>query len=212
MDNVNIAIVILAAGRSTRMGAFKPLLPIGGRPAVVHCVDAAQEAGVRDIIVVTGYMREELERVLKEYAPGARRIHNVHYADGMFSSVRAGVSAVSALPGGVDGFFLLPADCAAASKDTLATLKNEFAKTGGAAVIRPKFEGRRGHPPLIPAAFIGPILKYNGENGLKGFLSGLPTIEKEMQTPETLLDMDTPEDYAAMLKYFGIPPAYYTAP
>ena len=182
------------------MKVFKPLLPVGGRPAVLRCVDAAKAAGAGDIVVVAGHMREELEDVLREGAPDARIVYNGAYRDGMFSSSQAGVSA---LTNGQDGFFLLPSDCCAVSADMLTTLIGRFAENGGAYVTRPKFEGRRGHPPLIPAGFIKPLLSYNGENGLKGFLSPLPTDEVEMEDRGALLDMDTPEDYAELLGYLG---------
>ena len=184
------------------MCVFKPLLPVGEQPSVARCVQTAQSADIRDIVVVTGHLREELEVVLRAKLPVVRIVHNSRFPDGMFSSVHSGVSA---LPDGFDGFFILPADCCAVSPDTLRTLIDEFAKAGAAAVVCPKFEGRRGHPPLIPARFIGSLLSYNGENGLKGFLSSLPTVEIETNGPETLLDMDTPEDYAALLIHLGLP-------
>jgi len=201
-NRINTAIIILAAGLSRRMGVFKPLLPVEKQPAVARCVHTAQTAGIRDIIVVTGHLHEEIEGALRANLTGIRIVHNSRYPEGMFSSVHSGVSA---LPEGLDGFFLLPADCCAISPDTLRTLTDKFAKTGAREVVCPKFEGRRGHPPLIPARHIGSLLSYNGENGMKGFLSPLPTIEMDMDGPDTLLDMDTPADYAALLMRLGLP-------
>ena len=107
------------------MGAFKPLLPVGNQPAVVRCVNTAQAAGVRDIIVVTGYLHEELENVLRAETPSVRLVYNSRYQDGMFSSVNTGISALAE---DLDGFFLLPADCPAVLPDTLITLIDEFTK------------------------------------------------------------------------------------
>ncbi|MCL2057398.1 MAG: NTP transferase domain-containing protein [Oscillospiraceae bacterium] len=194
--------IILSAGLSMRMGVFKPLLPAGGVPAVVRCAQTAEAANIGEVIVVTGHLHEDIENALRALAPGARTVYNSRYREGMFSSVHAGVSA---LQDGFDGFFILPADCCAVSPETPAVLAEHFAKNGGKAVIRPKFEGRRGHPPLIPAGFAGALCSYDGKNGLKGFLSPLPTVEVEMDNPGPLLDMDAPEDYAAMLEYLGLP-------
>ena len=202
-----IPLIILAAGLSERMGVFKPLLPVGDSPAIIRCVKTAEAAGIRDIAIVTGNMRDELEAAVRMGAPGARLVHNAGYHDGMFSSVRAGVAA---LPDGIDGFFLLPADCCAVSSDTLLKLMDEFTKARSSAVMRTRFEGRRGHPPLIPARYVGPLLAYGGDRGLKGFLSGLPTVELEMDNPGSLLDMDTPGDYAELLTHLGLPA--YPAP
>jgi CTP:molybdopterin cytidylyltransferase MocA len=193
--------IILAAGLSERIGAFKPLLPVGGQPAVLRCIHTAQTAGVRDILVVTGHKRSELEETLREKAPGIGAIHNSRYQEGMFSSVLAGASALLAGYDAPDGVFILPVDCCAITPGTLTKLADEFNKAGRTAVTRPKFKGKRGHPPLIPAQYINQLLNYKGENGLKGFLSPLPTIEIEMEDQSTLLDMDTPEDYAALLKH-----------
>ena len=201
-DRIGFPIIILAAGLSERMGVFKPLLPVGGQPAVIRCIRAAEAAGINDIYIVTGHKHAETESVLRGKAPGARVVYNRGYRDGMFSSALAGISA---LPDSTDGFFLLPADCCAVSADVLRALIERFVESKGACVARPVYRGRRGHPPLIPARFIGALLSYNGENGLKGFLSPLPTIEVEMSSPGVLMDMDTPEDYAGLLSFLGLP-------
>ena len=198
---MRIAMVILAAGFSKRMGVFKPLLPIGEKPAVLRCADAANAAGVSEVIVVTGHCRDEINAALCT-AHNVRLVHNSMYSDGMFSSVYAGVRSLS---GDMDGFFLQPADCAAVSATDLAALTDEFAKNGRESVTRPRFGDRRGHPPLIPACFAKSLLTYDGADGLKGFLRNLPTVEVEMDTSGVLLDMDTPDDYADLLAYLKLP-------
>ena len=202
---INVALIILAAGLSERMGVFKPLLPVGENTAVERCMRAAEAAGISRIIVVTGHMRAELESVLHVSALDVERVHNNRFRDGMFSSVYAGVLALHGVTGGLDGFFLLPADCCAITPAIFTLLMERFAENNGEYVTRPKYQGRRGHPPLIPGKFISPLLSYTGENGLKGFLSPLPTIEIEMDDKSALLDMDTPEDYAELLEFLGLP-------
>ena len=195
--------VILAAGLSKRMGVFKPLLPVGDGPAVLRCISIARSAGANEIIVVTGHCREEIDGAIRDKAPDVRLAHNSGYANGMFSSVCEGVSGLTFE---YDGFFLLPSDCCAVSTDTLVQLIGELERTGKSFVIRPKFgTGPRGHPPLIPARFIGEILAHDGEDGLKGILRKLPTVEIEIPDPGLCLDMDTPEDYAELLSYCGFP-------
>ena len=200
--NINIAIIILAAGLSERMGVFKPLLPVGAQPAIARCINTAKSAGVRDVIVVTGNMRGELEAAVREIAPLTHLVHNAGFNDGMFSSACTGVGA---LGDDIDSFFLLPSDCCAVSPDTLVTLIRHFTDSDRASVIRSRFGDKRGHPPLIPARYKNPLTLYKGENGLKGFLAPLPTIEVEMGAPDSLLDMDTPEDYSELLGFLGLP-------
>ena len=199
---MKIAMIILAAGFSRRMGVLKPLLPVGKQPAILRCISAAEHAGISDIIAVTGHNKDLICDILRTYAPSARIAHNDRYRDGMFSSVCTGVVN---LPRDIDGFFLLPADCCAVSADALKTLIGEFEKAGREFVTRPKFQGKRGHPPLIPAQFVPQLITYSGEDGLKGILRQLPTLEIEMPDCFALLDMDTPEDYAVLLEHLGLP-------
>ena len=205
---MKIAMIILAAGLSKRMGVFKPLLPVGVEPAILRCVRTAKSAGMREIIVVTGHRDSEIRDLFSRVdEPGVTLVHNDRYIDGMFTSVCAGVSA---LAGDIDGFFLQPSDCCAVVPETLTDLIDEFAKTGKASVTRPVTDGRRGHPPLIPARFIGDILAYSGDGGLKEILATLPSVTFEVQDRAILMDMDTPEDYAALLEHLGLPT--YPAP
>ena len=198
---MKISAVILAAGFSTRMGAFKPLLPVAGACAVARCAQAVSAAGSEDIIVVTGHCRESLEAA---FAQGGGRhvrfVHNDRYPEGMFSSVCAGVAALSR---DTDGFFLLPADACAVSAENLAALIEAFGQNGGSSVAYPTHGNRRGHPPLIPSAFVDGILTYGGDGGLNGFLRQQPSLEVEMPDAGVLMDMDTPEDYADMLAYLN---------
>jgi len=222
-NSLSVDMVILAAGLSERMGVFKPLLPVGGVPTVIRCMDIGRAAGVRDIIIVSGYCADALAGAVTAYASGAeartspgavtayasgasvqtiRLVHNSRYSEGMYSSVRAGVSA---LRPGSDSFFLLPSDCCAQAPDSLKSLIRIFGENSCEYIVRPAYQGKRGHPPLIPAKFIKPLLEYSGEHGLKGFLNPLPTITAEMEDPGLLLDMDTPDDYSALLEHIGMP-------
>ena len=196
--------IILAAGLSERMGVFKPLLPVGRRPAVLRCIDTALEAGIRvgDITVVTGFNAGALEPIVGGAHPEVRLAENATYREGMFSSVQTGLAA---LPAGTDAFFLLPADCCGVTSDALKMLIGRLCDVGENAVIRPSYQGRRGHPPLIPAKYARPLRAYAGDDGLKGFLRTLPAVEVEMDGPGALLDMDTPEDYAQLLVHLNLP-------
>ncbi|MCL2391030.1 MAG: NTP transferase domain-containing protein [Oscillospiraceae bacterium] len=197
------AMIILAAGLSRRMGVLKPLLPVGGVPAVLRCVQIAKMAGIAAIIAVTGHRGTEVEEVMRTGAPDVRVIYNERYHEGMFSSVTTGVRE---LMGDINGFFLLPADSCAVISATLMTLIDAFVKADGVAVIRPRFgEGSRGHPPLIPVQYIPELCSYTGDDGLKGFLRELPTIEVEVSDSGVRLDMDSPEDYVKLLTHLELP-------
>lgn len=191
------AVIILAAGYSSRMGAFKPLLPVGGERALSRAVSLGTAARADSILVVTGHRRGEIEALLP---PGAIPVFNPEFDRGMFSSVRAGIRA---LPPGTEAFFLLPVDCAAVGAETLTVLAAAY---DGCAVLYPEHGGRRGHPPLIPARFTAGIEGYDGTDGMRGFLAGLPARRVPVNDPGILLDMDTAADYAALLRALGLPP------
>ena len=200
---MKIGLVILAAGYSERMGVLKPLLPVGGQSALLRAVNIGKTEKVHIISVVTGYRCEEVEAELgQSRAKNVRSIHNKHFDDGMFTSVQAGVHS---LPSDLDGFLLLPVDICAVSPETLDKLIAAFILDNGESVVYPTFGGRRGHPTLIPFAFVAGLKLYDGENGMQGYLSRFPALDVEAEDAGVLMDMDTPPDYAALLRYLGLP-------
>lgn len=192
----DVCAIILAAGYSSRMSAFKPLLPVGGETALTRAVRILKDAGVHHIVAVTGHRHGEVEDALPA---GVQAVHNPRYSEGMFTSVIAGVAA---LPDTCGAFFLLPVDCAAASAQVLTQLMREY---DGRRVLYPQYGGRRGHPPLIPYNLVKRLAEYDGRDGMRGFLSDLPGAEVSVSDRGVLLDMDTPADYAALLAHLGIP-------
>ena len=200
---MKIGLVILAAGYSERMGVLKPLLPVGGESALHRAVGIGKTEKVHIISVVTGFRCGDVEAELLKYrAKNIRIVNNSRFDEGMFSSVKAGVHS---LPSDLDGFFLLPADVCAIQPETLEEIIAAFVLEKGESVLYPTFDGRRGHPPLIPYRFAADLKSYGGENGMQGYLSQFPSSEVEVSDGGILLDMDTPADYAALLRYLGLP-------
>ncbi|MEL4105224.1 DVU_1551 family NTP transferase [Oscillospiraceae bacterium WX1] len=200
---MKIGLVILAAGYSERMGALKALLPIGGENAVLRAVALGRHEKIHCITVVTGYRREVVEaEVLKRNAKNVRHIYNAKFEDGMFSSVKAGIHS---LPSDLNGFFLLPVDTCAVTEKTIGKLITAFILGNGESIVYPAFEGHRGHPPLIPYAFAADIKGYSGDGGLRDCLAQFPAEEVDTDDRGVLLDMDTPEEYAALLRHLGLP-------
>jgi hypothetical protein len=121
---------------------------------------------------------------------------NPDFADGMFSSVRAGVRE---LPPGVDGFFLLPVDIPLVRPATLRRLAQDFTRHR-ALVTHPVFAGEPGHPPLLARELRQPILRHAGEGGLRAVLADCEKEARRLSVADqgVLLDMDLPGDYAAL--------------
>ncbi|MFH1058360.1 MAG: NTP transferase domain-containing protein [Pseudomonadota bacterium] len=194
MNALQPAGLILAAGLSRRMGRFKPLLELDGASLLARAVGIMRAAGAGPVYVVTGHRAEELRPHLAGL--DAAEVFNPDYARDMFTSVRAGVAA---LPAGIDAFFLLPVDIPLVKPANLAALAEAFAEKRPAVAL-PDFLGEPGHPPLIAAALIPAILAWSGQGGLQGLLAGHAdqTIAAPVCDQGVLLDMDTPEAYAAL--------------
>ncbi len=193
MSSIQVAAIILSAGTSARMGAFKPLLQLKNRTILEHVLETVQAAGVEEIRVVVGHRAEDLVPAVE--AAGAAAVYNPHYETGMFSSVCAGVSRLDAA---VDAFFLLPVDIPLVRPATFRRLAAAWTKHPG-HVFYPVFAGKRGHPPLVPTALIPAILKSPGDGGLRKVLEGYEDLALEVAVADEniLFDLDLPEDYEA---------------
>ncbi|TGE39319.1 HD domain-containing protein [Desulfosporosinus fructosivorans] len=202
LERPYVAAVILAAGYSFRMKSFKPLLPLGSVRVVEKAVHAFQEAAIQDIRVVLGHRANELLPVLEGLK--VQSVINDNYAEGMFSSVKAGVKSLSQ---DIDGFFLLPVDNPIIQQNTLSELYQTFS-TGKFGIVYPAFHGKRGHPPLISCRYANEILDWNGKGGLKNLLEyyEVDAVNVELEDRGVLMDMDTPEDYRKMLTYMASVP------
>ena len=123
--------------------------------------------GISDTQVVVGHRSEDLFPLLQSC--GARWVVNESYREGMFSSVIAGISRLEV---DREAFFLLPVDIPLVRPRTIRDLLKAYPKTGK-HILYPTFQGRRGHPPLIAAAFAEEIRLWKGEGGLRSFLDNM---------------------------------------
>lgn len=203
------AAVILAAGESSRLGAHKPLAELDGQSLLARATALFHGVGAAEIIAVAGPRAPETcaeAARLAALGPPLRCVVNERHAEGMFSSVQAGLAA---LPPGLDAFFALPVDIPLIRPHTLRLLLERFAAAPAEArpaVLHPVFEGRRGHPPLINARFAGEIAVYAGPGGLAGALAelearhgaaGVPGVGDVPVADQNIhFDVDTPGDLA----------------
>ncbi len=186
-----LALVLVAAGYSSRMKAFKPLLPFGNSTVIETAIDTFQYAGINNIIVVIGYQADKLKLVLNK--KGIGWVYNEKYNEGMYSSVLTGVRA---LPESSKGFFLLPSDMPLIMDETIEKISKAYWENRP-DIVYPVFKGRRGHPPLISATLFPEILKHDGTEGLKGVLGQYRdnACHVEVEDEGVLLDMDTYDEY-----------------
>ncbi len=185
--------LILAAGLSTRMGEFKPLLSLRGKTLIENSVESVLQGGAAQVVVVTGYRGRELERLLKRaYGSQVRTVRNYDYAaTDMLHSIKIGCASL----GRCHGFFLLPGDMPVVRQNTFHRLLS--ARDGSLQIIFPTLDGYRKHPPLVDARLIPEILAFRGDGGLRQFwqkhASLICTVPVEDEG--VWVDLDTQEDY-----------------
>lgn len=186
-----ITAIILAAGYSSRMGAFKPLLPFGATTVLERAITLFRAAGIADIRVVVGHRADELLPLLMRLQ--VRPLLNACYAEGMFSSVAV---AAASFEGESGAFFLLPVDFPLVRPESVETLLGAY-RSGAGGILYPTCQGRRGHPPLLATSYCNALLSWPGDGGLQAFLRQYQGDAAHIETGDEgiLLDMDTPADY-----------------
>lgn len=197
MVEMRAGAVILAAGLSTRMGDFKPLLSIGPRTLLGHAITLFQICGIADIVVVTGHKWQALQQELNRYH--CPSVLHEQFADGMFSSVQAGLKALDPAN---EAFFLLPVDIPLVRPNTVWALLTALNQAPSALVFYPLYRSRRGHPPLIRSGLAAEILSFDGRGGLQALLKKHRRHARNVPVndPFILLDADTPDDLAFLRK------------
>jgi molybdenum cofactor cytidylyltransferase len=186
-----IAAVILAAGRSTRMGGPNKLLAeIARRPLVRIAAEAALASRADPVIVVTGHQREEIEKALG--AMPVRLVHNPDFAQGLGSSLKAGIAAV---PAQADGAIVLLGDMPRVDAPLLNRLIAAFDPDRGALVVVPTFEGKRGNPVLWSRRFFPDLMAIEGDVGARHLIGryGEAVVEVPVAGEAAFVDVDTPE-------------------
>lgn len=199
----NVAAIVLAAGRSQRMGVFKPLLPFGPTTVIGSCLNNLRSAGVGTIIVVVGHRAGELRNALQDFAIIV--VENPDLSGQMTSSIACGVSS---LPPETQAILITPADLPAVPSEVVTQLVTEW--RGGHKLVKPTWQGRGGHPVLIDMAFKDELTRLDPDNGLKAFFESHVARVWRMPVNSAYIarDIDTWDDYAALhLELFGdLPP------
>lgn len=192
-----VAALILAAGRSTRMGARNKLLcEVDGVPLVQRAVNAACASRVCQVMAVTGYESERIEAALE-----GRPIsftHNPDYAQGMASSLRRGLRALQA---DVDAVIVLLADMPGISAVDIDRMIDAF-DWAQPAILVPEHDGRRGNPVVWPRRYFAEMAALSGDTGARGLLEQYAEEVRVVpfDTPTIFADVDTPEALQALTK------------
>jgi molybdenum cofactor cytidylyltransferase len=190
---------ILAAGDSTRMGAPKALLPDPeGRPFVARLVRTFREAGLRDIVVVTGARHEEIAKVLSEHdlSEGVRIVRNSDPARGQLSSLW---TALDATGPDTDAALMTLVDVPMTKATTIRAVIDAWERTR-APIVRPAIGERHGHPVLFDRRVFGELRAAPLDAGAKPVVHAHADelVNVPVDDEGCVTDVDTPEDYRAM--------------
>jgi molybdenum cofactor cytidylyltransferase len=192
---MDYACVILAAGAGSRAGGCKPLMDLRGVPVIDRVIAAASAAAAR-IVVVGGCRFDELRAHVAERHPAVEIVCNADWESGMFSSVRAGL-ATAAAP-----VFVHPADVPGVGPEVFCALAAAFA-ADPRPVLRPVFDGRRGHPVLLGPEAVTAVLAAGADSNLRDVLAPLPGRDVAVDDPLVLRDFDTTADLEALRADLG---------
>ena len=194
-NTTNVAAVILAAGKSSRMGGPNKLLAtLDDKPLVRHVADAASGSKATSLTLVTGHRADEVARVFeKDDFP---TVHNPDYANGLSSSLAAGIGAV---PEDADAAIVLLGDMPRISAAIIDRLIDAFNPEDGVHIVVPTFNGKRGNPVLWSRRFFDELRSISGDVGARHLIGRYGEAVTEVEIgPEVALDLDTPEALAAV--------------
>ncbi len=190
-----VTAVVLAAGRSTRIGRPKVLLPLRGRTILAWVIDAARSSRCDEVLVVLG---EEAARVGEEAArAGARTVLNPRYREGMGTSLAAGVGAVGSW---CEAVVVLLGDQPGVAASHIDSLIDGYWRTGR-PIVASRYGARRGVPALFARALFGEMASLAGDVGGRLLMDRHPewVHDVPLEGPEPW-DVDTPEDYARLTR------------
>jgi molybdenum cofactor cytidylyltransferase len=199
--------VIPAAGKSARMGRPKLALPLGDRTVLQHVVAELRAGGVQHILVVVGPHVPELA-ALAESAGAHALVLSEETAD-MRATVEHGLRWLEGCyhPQPHDDWLLVPADHPALDAAVVTALLRARIANPHTGIIVPTHAGQRGHPTLIGWQHVAEIRRFPPGQGLNAYLRqhSADTLELPVASPHILYDLDTPGDYARLLRIWPIP-------
>lgn len=193
-----VSVVVLAAGLSTRMGRNKLLLNFKGRPLIARVVDTLLASKIDEVIVVLGH---EIEKVRTELqGKPVRLVHNPDYREGLSTSVRTGVDAVSQE---ADGIMICLADQPLLEPADVNRIVAAFAdaKKVNKSIVVPFFKEERGNPVILDASLKVAILGIVGDVGCKGVIKRYPeqVYALEMENDHVVRDVDDVQAYERLV-------------
>jgi molybdenum cofactor cytidylyltransferase len=192
----NIHAIVLAAGESSRLGRPKQLLEYNGRTFLQNSVQIAIASGVQKVVVVLG---AHAEKIKKEIAGGdVHLVENTEWKEGMASSIRSGLQAISEIDPGVESVILMVCDQPFVTASLLNELITVHQKTGK-PIVACSYENTFGPPVLFHKTIFQELLQLRGDVGARGIVSKHTGEVELIPFPKGTYDIDTDTDYARIM-------------
>jgi molybdenum cofactor cytidylyltransferase len=192
---INFSALLLAAGFSSRMGQPKLLLPWGTTTVIGQILSTLAEAGMQEVIVVTGAVRQRIEQQVVKLAGilPVRAIYNPGFEDGgMLSSIQTGLAALGTQ---TSAALIALGDQPQIRKETIQSICTAFIQNQSPLVI-PSYQHRRGHPWLVAPSLWPEMLALSSSTTARQFLNTHAGLVEFVAADESILkDLDTPEEY-----------------
>ncbi len=189
----NLHGLLLAAGKSERLGRPKQLIDYQGNPLVRHIAEVALAAQLDSLTIVTGAHSEKVNAALKGLSVQIR--DNEDWARGMGSSIAAGAKSILAKHPDATGILILLSDQPNITSEHLLNLQNVFERKGAYLAVS-AYKDTFGVPALVGRNFFDDLLKLEGDQGAKQIFIKEVIPDMQVAFPDAALDIDTPEDLA----------------
>jgi molybdenum cofactor cytidylyltransferase len=194
MSEFGLHVIVLAAGAATRFGSPKQLAQVNGRPMLHLAVTRAAEIAGQSVTVVLGANAADLAPLLRH--TGASLVINRDWAEGLGSSVRAGVARI---PAAAEGVLLMLADQPAVTADDLRRLVDSWRRQPR-CIVAAQYAGTAGVPAIFPREDFAALSGLRGDAGARALLQGAGDRLVRVPLPGAAIDIDTPEDLLKLQK------------
>jgi molybdenum cofactor cytidylyltransferase len=202
-SHVMLYALIPAAGHSSRMGQPKLALPLGGQTVLERVIHSLRKAGAHTLVVLGPHVAD-LANSAKQ--AGAEVLQLKAPTEAMRATVEAGLSHLSERfhPADDEIWLLIPADHPTLDDALIRRLHAELQARPDCSIAVPVYANKRGHPALIRWRHLPGIRAFPHDLGLNAYFRQFPieTLEVAVDSPDVLLDLDTPEDYERLRKRF----------
>lgn len=186
------AVIVLAAGQSLRFGGTNKLLAkLQNKPLIQHCMEVVTSITPAQIVVVTGHQSEKITPLLDKES--VQLVNNSHYAEGMGTSIAAGIKA---LDDDINGAFICLADMPLIKPDDFFQLSQGFEPDGQHDICVPVFDGQNGHPVLFGRRYFSKLSTLKEDKGARLILAKYSDHINHISCPSKRIriDIDRPDD------------------